>query len=100
MTKAGDKILAGAEAALEYAKGNTEGSITHRIEAGIEQIDVKAVRESLGMSQAKFADTFHIATATLRNWEQKRRTPEGPAKVLMYLISKETEAVKRALEVE
>jgi len=53
MTKAGDKIIAGALDALEYAKGNTTGSITHEIEV----IDVKEVRKSLGMTQAEFADT-------------------------------------------
>ncbi|MBT3553216.1 MAG: transcriptional regulator [Rhodospirillaceae bacterium] len=95
MTKAGDKILAGLESALEYAKGNTEGSITHEIEV----IDVKEVRKSLGMTQAVFANTFHIPAGTLRGWEQKRRQPEGPAKVLMFLIAKEAKAVKRALKV-
>jgi len=95
MTKAGDKIIAGALDALEYAKGNTTGSITHEIEV----IDVKEVRKSLGMTQAEFADTFHVPAGTLCNWEQKRRQPEGPAKVLMYLIGKEPGAVKRALKV-
>ena len=95
MTKAGDKILAGLESVLEYAKGNTEGSITYEIEV----IDVKEVRKSLGMTQAEIADTFHVPAGTLRNWEQKRRQPEGPAKVLMYLIGKEPGAVKRALKV-
>ncbi|NQV56486.1 MAG: transcriptional regulator, partial [Rhodospirillales bacterium] len=44
--------------------------------------------------------TFHINKATLRNWEQNRRAPDGPAKVLLYLISKEADTVKRALKVE
>ena len=93
MTKAFKKIMAGAEDALAYAKGDTAKGIAHEIEV----IDVAAIRKELGMSQNAFAATFHIKPGTLRNWEQGHRTPDGPAKVLMYLIQKEPRAVRRAL---
>ena len=41
--------------------------------------DVKAVRRKLGASQSEFALMIGVSVATLRNWEQGRRTPEGPA---------------------
>ncbi|MBT3550550.1 MAG: hypothetical protein HOH80_22810, partial [Rhodospirillaceae bacterium] len=60
MTKAGDKILAGLESALEYAKGNTEGSITHEIEV----IDVKEVRKSPLLSGLDLVDKVHGIDST------------------------------------
>jgi putative transcriptional regulator len=58
---------------------------------------VKAVRKRLGMTQPEFAARFGIPVGTLRDWEQKRRRPEGPARVLLTVIDREPEAVKRAL---
>ena len=56
-----------------------------------------AIRKRLHLSQARFALTFGMSAATLRDWEQGRRHPEGPAKVLLRVIDKEPEAVLRAL---
>lgn len=58
---------------------------------------VRAIRERLGMSQAAFARMFGISVATLQNWEQGRRRPEGPARMLLRVIDREPEAVRRAL---
>ena len=41
-------------------------------------VDVRAVRALTGLSQAKFAELLGIELATLRNWEQGRRLPDGP----------------------
>ena len=48
------------------------------------------------MTQDRFASRFGISTATLRNWEQGRRRPEGPARALLTIIDREPEAVRRA----
>src|SRR5205085_1207227 len=47
--------------------------------------DIAKARQRLGMSQSKFADVLGISTATLQNWEQGRREPTGPAKVLLRI---------------
>ena len=60
--------------------------------------DVKAVRASLGLSQPQFALMLGVSVATLRNWEQGRRTPEGPALALLRVAEAEPRAVARALE--
>lgn len=49
-------------------------------------VDVKTLRERHGLTQQQFADRFGIALGTLRNWEQGRRTPDGPAQLLLELI--------------
>lgn len=62
-----------------------------------EPVDVKAIRAKLGMSQDAFAATFGISAATLRDWEQRRRVPRGPARALLQIIDREPEAARRAL---
>jgi putative transcriptional regulator len=59
--------------------------------------DVKGIRSRLGKSQPEFALMIGVSVATLRNWEQGRRTPEGPALALLRVASAEPKAVARAL---
>lgn len=61
-------------------------------------VDVAAIRAKTGLSQERFAALFRISLHTLRNWEQGRRAPEGPARTLLMVIDREPEAVKRALD--
>ena len=59
--------------------------------------DVRAIRERLGLSQEAFAKRFQLSLRTVQDWEQKRRVPEGPARVLLRVIEREPEAAARAL---
>ena len=59
--------------------------------------DVKAVRARLGASQSEFALMIGVSVATLRNWEQGRRTPDGPALALLRVAAKNPDAVASAL---
>ncbi|HEV8539662.1 MAG TPA: NadS family protein [Nitrospiraceae bacterium] len=59
--------------------------------------DVKAVRAKMGASQTEFALMIGVSVATLRNWEQRRRTPDGPALALLRVASKNPKAVADAL---
>ena len=55
--------------------------------------DVKRIRESYGLSQPEFAAMLGIGVATLRNWEQGRRTPHGTARVLLRVAEQNPRAV-------
>ncbi len=55
--------------------------------------EVKKVRNQYGLSQDKFAILMGISTATLRNWEQGRRKPEGPARILLQVAEKHPDAL-------
>lgn len=55
--------------------------------------DVRLLRERYGLSQSKFAALMGISVATLRNWEQGRRRPEGSAKVLLRVVARHPEVV-------
>ncbi len=61
-------------------------------------LDVAAIRAKTGLSQERFARAFQISPHTLRNWEQGRRLPQGPARALLLAIDRAPEAVMRALE--
>jgi putative transcriptional regulator len=60
-------------------------------------VDVKAIRQRLGKSQAEFAAMIGVSVATLQNWEQGRRRPEGPARALLKVAAANPEAVAAAL---
>jgi putative transcriptional regulator len=55
--------------------------------------EVRGIRERYGLSQDKFASLLGISVATLRNWEQGRRKPEGPARVLLRVADEYPEAI-------
>lgn len=58
--------------------------------------DAAALREHLKLTQPRFAKLLGVSLATLRNWEQKRRHPEGPARVLLRIAAYDPEVLLRA----
>jgi putative transcriptional regulator len=58
---------------------------------------VKAVRQRLGMTQAQFAEAFHLPLTTLRDWEQHRSVPDAPARALLLAIERDPEVMRRLL---
>lgn len=89
MTKAFDLMMAGLNDAIAYAEGDkTRGRVAA-------PLDVRAIREATQKTQAEFAAAFHIPIGTVRDWEQRRRQPDAPARVLLSLIAKEPSAVEK-----
>jgi putative transcriptional regulator len=98
MTKAYDSIRKGLEEALAHAKGQKTGARVHKI--AVPEPDVVAIRRRSGLSQAEFARSIGVAVGTVRGWEQGRRSPEGPARVLLALIEKRPSIVQEELNAE
>jgi putative transcriptional regulator len=94
--KAHDKIMAGLKDALAFAKGDKRRGVAHQV--SIPAIDVRAARAMLGMTQKDFAHNFGVSLDTVRNWEQGRRRPEGPARVLLAVIESNPKAVLAAVK--
>lgn len=94
MTDAFKSIEQGLKDALAHARGESP-SIIHEIE--IPDPDVQAIRAQTGLSQAEFARSIGVKKATLLNWEHRRRTPDGPARVLLALIAADPKIVQRTL---
>ena len=95
MSKSGKEIIAGAEQALAYIKGDKTKGRAYKVRT--RDIDVKAIREKLNMTQEVFAETFAIPVSMLKKWETNNRVPEGPAKAYLMVIEKNPGAVKKAL---
>ncbi|MBI4705451.1 MAG: helix-turn-helix domain-containing protein [Deltaproteobacteria bacterium] len=59
--------------------------------------DVAALRRFVGLTQAQFAQAMGISVHTLRNWEQGRRTPEGPAIALLRVAARHPRILRENL---
>jgi len=63
----------------------------------VPEVDVRELRQKMGLSQAQFATKFGLPPATLRNWEQGRARPDAPTRVLLAVIAKHPEMVEEVL---
>jgi putative transcriptional regulator len=91
--RANDELTA-SDFARSIPRRVRERLIRGRIEAGT---DVAAVRRFVGMTQRAFAEALGISVATLRNWEQGRRQPEGPALPLLRIAVRHPEVLRENL---
>lgn len=73
--------------------------VRKRLVAGIFETgeDVAALRRFVGLSQAQFAVAMGISVHTLRNWEQGRRRPEGPAIALLRIAARHPRIIRENL---
>jgi len=55
--------------------------------------DAKEIRQQYALSQSEFAALLGVSIKTLQNWEQGRRKPDGPARVLLQVAAKHPQAV-------
>lgn len=94
----GRKIIAGLEEALAHARGEAT-NVRERVVRVPDSVDVRAIRKKLDLTQAEFAVRFGFSLAAVRHWEQGDRRPEGPARVLLSIIDKEPDVVRRALAI-
>ena len=92
-TRRSKKLIDAIMEADEILRGVRKPSREFRVDA----TSIKALRARLELSQAKFAALLDIDLGTLRNWEQGRREPTGPAKALLRAIRNDPEAVLSAL---
>ncbi len=60
--------------------------------------DIIALRNFVGLTQAEFARAMEISVHTLRNWEQGRRKPEGPALALLRIAARHPRIIHKNLE--
>lgn len=88
-----DGLLESVQQMYEVVKGERAPSREFHVDA----IQVKEIREATGLTQVQFAQRIGIEVATLRNWEQGRREPTGPAKALLTAIKNGPKHVLQAL---
>ncbi len=93
MSEAFDSIKKGLDQAIKHASGKGRVARIHRLKP----VNIKKLRNTVGMTQPEFAATFGISLGTLRHWERGDRVPQGPALVLLNVIKNNPKAVLKAL---
>ncbi|MHC2016254.1 helix-turn-helix domain-containing protein [Methylobacterium sp. CM6247] len=88
------RLIGGLESAVAHAEGRpTKGTRVHVPN----NLDVAAIRARTSLSQAVFSGTIGVSVDTLQNWEQGRRQPQGPARVLLAMLDKNPSVVEETL---
>jgi putative transcriptional regulator len=88
-----DQMMDGLKDVEAFLAGEQEGFKAHVPQ----DVDVKAIRSRLGMTQARFSDTFGFSLDAIKHWEGGRRIPEASARTLLTVIDKNPGAVITAL---
>ena len=88
-----NELLESVQQMDEIVRGERQASR----ETFIAAVKVKEIRQRTKLSQAAFAQLIDVQLGTLRNWEQGRREPTGPAKALLRAIERDPEHVLAAL---
>jgi putative transcriptional regulator len=89
------EILDGIQEIKEWQQGKKKLKVTSVSLPTAD--DVAKIRHKLKLNQEDFADFMGVSVKTLRNWEQKRREPQGPAKSLLRIAQKAPGAILKAL---
>src|SRR3954469_16284179 len=89
-----DGILQGLDEARAFARGDRVPGLVVHIPP---QLDVAEIRKRSGLSQPAFAERIGVRVSTLRNWEQGRRVPDGPARVLLAMLDRNPRIVLEVL---
>lgn len=95
MSSFGQGLVEAARQAAAIARGEADPA-TYRVHVPAD-IDVKAIRAGLGLTQAEFAASYGFPIGTLRDLEQGRARPDASTRAYLLVISREPEAVQRAL---
>jgi putative transcriptional regulator len=84
-----EELLESVREGGRILRGQTESSGQFRVR----DPDVSAIRQKYGLSQQQVAAMLGISVRTLQNWEQGRRRPHGPARVLLQVAEQHPDAV-------
>ncbi|MDB6020415.1 MAG: helix-turn-helix family protein [Pedosphaera sp.] len=85
-----DELLESVKQAKAIEKGTLKPARIFHVNP---RTDIAKMRSKLGLSQSKFAAILGISADTLQNWEQGRRSPTGPAKVLLRIATRHPEVL-------
>jgi putative transcriptional regulator len=93
-TDFGRDLIASMQEAAAIVRGEKDAP---RIHLPPTDINVRAIREQLGLTRPAFAQRFGLAVAAIRDWEQGLRRPDPAARVLLLVIARSPETVALAV---
>lgn len=97
----GKRIIEGLKDAVAYMDGSADktkyrSQLVHAVRVP-DLVDIKNIRQKMGLTQAGFAASFGFSLYTLRGWEQGKRKPDPAVRAYMRVIEKAPETVRAAL---
>jgi putative transcriptional regulator len=88
-----DTLMESVKQAREISRGARKASRRFEVDSAA----IKELRSQTKLSQPAFAGLLGVEVSTLRNWEQGRREPTGPAKALLRALRNDPQNVLKAL---
>ncbi len=94
-SRVGKRLITAMREVVDHAEGKV--ALPMRYVDVPEDVDVKAIRSRLGLSQAEFSRRYALSQRSLQEWEQGRRRPEGAVRAYLTVIERNPKAVEEAL---
>jgi putative transcriptional regulator len=94
-SRAGRRLIAAMKEVVDHVEGKVALPIRY-VEIP-EDVDVKAIRCKLGLSQVEFSRRYAFSPRSLQEWEQGRRRPESAVRAYLTVIDRNPDAVEKAL---
>ena len=94
-SRMGRRVIRALKEVVDHVEGNI--ALPMRYVEIPEDVDVKAIRTRLGLSQAVFSRRYGVSRRSLQEWEQGRRRPEGAVRAYLTVIERNPKAVQEAL---
>lgn len=93
-----NRIMQGLDEAKAIIDGTAEpGSfVVHQVRVP-DQVDVKAIRAKTKLSQAAFAERYGFSAGAVRDWEQRRKSPERSNRILLTIIDRRPEVIEELM---
>lgn len=95
-TNVANELVESMREAAAIAKGRRKAAAIHTFRLPPE-VDVRALRASLGLSRAEFAGRYALDPRAVQDWEQGRRQPDRAARAYLAVIARRPDAVEEAL---
>ncbi len=92
----GQELIQAAKDMLAHARGEKVFPTTYYFVP--DKVDVKEIRDNLHLTQVQFASFIGASVHAVRHWENGRRTPDGTARTLLYILKVKPKAVLEALK--
>jgi putative transcriptional regulator len=94
-SRVGKRLIAAMKEVVAHAEGRIALPVRYADAPG--DVDVRAIRSKLGLSQAEFSRRYSISSRSLQEWEQGRRKPESAVRAYLTVIARNPGAVEMAL---
>ena len=94
-SRVGRRLIRAMKEVVDHVEGKV--ALPMRYVEIPEDVDVKAIRTRLGLSQAEFSRRYGVSQRSLQEWEQGRRRPEGAVRAYLTVIERNPKAVQEAL---